>query len=198
MLVGNRVFGLTGGTNEFYEYLPVRDSWRVRASLPLINAAGRTRKARRGAALASDGARYCYTFKGGGSLEFWRYDAQLDRWEQLEDIPRGAGRHRVGMGGALAWMGGRLLALKGSNCREFWAYDPDAAFAAGARPERDGVQAVPAIERMGLMGPIGPMAERTYDAAGRVVSAGRHRPGVYFVRTEENGVVRTNKVVVAR
>ena len=197
-LVGSRIFGLKGGTNEFYEYLPAPDSWRVRDSIPLINAAGRSRRAKRGAALASDGTRYCYAFKGGGSSDFWRYDAQLDRWDQIEDIPRGAARRRVAMGGALAWMGGRVLALKGDNCREFWAYDPDAAFADGVRPERDGVQAAPALGRMGLMGPIRPMAERTYDATGRVVRSGGRRPGVYFVRTEQDGVTRVVKVIVPR
>ena len=194
-LVGSRIFGLKGGTCEFYEYLPAPDSWRVRDSVPLTNAAGRSRRAKRGAALASDGTRYCYAFKGGGSSDFWRYDAQLDRWEQLEDIPRGAGQRRVGMGGALAWLGGRLFALKGDNCREFWAYDPDAAFADGVRPEREAVRAAPAVGRIRLIVPI---AERTYDASGRLVGSGGRRPGVYFVRTEQDGVTRVVKVIVPR
>ncbi|MGQ9708443.1 MAG: hypothetical protein ACUVUR_06165 [bacterium] len=119
----NRVYCLKGATNEFYEYLPDQDTWQNRSGLPLGDER-RFRRCREGAALACDNSRFIYAFKGGRSNEFWRYDADLDSWEKLEEIPLGNHWRRVGPGGALAFLSGRVYALKGGGCREFWCYEP--------------------------------------------------------------------------
>ncbi|MFO7676617.1 MAG: hypothetical protein R6X12_09925 [bacterium] len=137
---GERVFLLKGGTSEFYEYFPRRDSWAARADLPATGPGGRHRRAGRGAALAADGAGSVFALRGRGG-EFWRYDLAGDSWTRLEDVPPGPGRRKVGGGAGLACLGGRVFLLKGGGSREFWRYDPAApARAAG----RSGVAARPA------------------------------------------------------
>jgi hypothetical protein len=196
--MGGRVFCLKGGTREFYEYFSVGDSWRARSSLPWTNGVGRHRKVRRGAALASDGGRYCYAFKGGGSNEFWRYDRQSDTWVQLEDVPDVGRRRKVRDGGALARYVNELYALKGGGSREFWRFDPDAGVFAGERPARTVVQAEVGVGPVRPVGRVGQVEGQVYDAAGRRVAAGARRPGIYFVRNEQDGFTRTIKLVVAR
>ncbi len=121
-VLGERIFVLKGGTNEFYEYLPGRDTWIVRSFLPL---GFRLKKCHTGATLTSDGNRFIYAFKGGRSTEFWRYDAVLDSWEELAPIPPGRNWRRVGAGGALTFFAGKIYAFKGGGSREFWCYDPN-------------------------------------------------------------------------
>jgi hypothetical protein len=164
------------------------------------------KKPARGAALASDGSRFLYAFKGGRSNEFWRYDARGDSWSQLDDIPMGSRRRRIGHGGALAWLGGRAYALKGGGSNEFWCFDPLASLATlpqpvrGAAVEAD-VLALPFVRHPPVVRRYSSVAEYpvpqdatgiiVFDAAGRVVArrAATHpevelhfsRPGVYFV-----------------
>ena len=205
-LLGGRVFCLKGRTTEFYEYFTDGDSWVERAALPRLGRGMQWKKPARGAALASDGSRFLYAFKGGRSNEFWRYDARGDSWSQLDDIPMGSRRRRIGHGGALAWLGGRAYALKGGGSNEFWCFDPLASLATlpqpvrGAAVEAD-VLALPFVRHPPVVRRYSSVAEYpvpqdatgiiVFDAAGRVVArrAATHpevelhfsRPGVYFV-----------------
>ncbi len=176
--LAGRIFCLKGGTNEFYEYFPIGDSWRQRANLPLTSASGHHRKARKGAALTSDGNRYCYAFKGGGSNEFWRYDRQADQWQQLADLPESRHRYRIREGGALAYYLGRCYAFKGGGATEFWMFDPTV----GDCPPSPLLSAVSAVRRSETNRPLGPLAEPAYDITGRKVTANLTQPGIYFIR----------------
>ncbi|MCX6842830.1 MAG: hypothetical protein NTX53_11160 [candidate division WOR-3 bacterium] len=205
-LLGGRVFCLKGRTTEFYEYFTDGDSWVERAALPRLGRGMQWKKPAKGAALASDGSRFLYAFKGGRSNEFWRYDTRGDSWSQLDDIPRGSRRRKVGHGGALAWLGGRAYALKGGGSNEFWCFDPLAALAALPEPLRGTaveadvlalpfVRHPPVVRRCGSVTeypvPQGATGVLVIDAAGQVVTrrAAAHpmvelrfgRPGVYFV-----------------
>jgi hypothetical protein len=219
---GERVFCLKGGTCEFYEYFPNGDSWRERARLPRLGRGNHRRKSRRGAALASDGSGSLYAFKGGSSNEFWRYDVSADSWTQLDDIPAGTWRRKVGRGGALVWYEGRAYALKGSGSCQFWSFDPSAVLPTTLQPARDAIagaavvslpvdQRTPRLLRCGRPA-VFQVAEGTktilvIDAAGRVISrsaAARpftdlclSRPGVYFVvMAADSGSSATKSMVV--
>jgi len=205
-LLGDRIFCLKGGTCEFYEYFPNGDSWRERARLPCLGRSNHRRKPGKGAALASDGSRFLYASKGGSGNEFWRYDVSADSWTQLDDVPAGSRRRKVGRGGALAWYGGRVYALKGGGSTQFWSFEPLAALATTPQPARDAVveaavvplpasQRAPGLLRCGRSTaypvPEGTRTILVIDAAGRVVSRSAavrpftglrfSRPGVFFV-----------------
>ncbi len=178
---GNRLFCLKGGTGEFYEYFPRRDSWVERSGMPRISRAGRTRSGGDGAAAGWDGGDLIYFTKGRG-LEFWRYRISADTWEQLEDVPRSVPRRACRKGTGLTVLGGNVYLLRGNATREFWCYDPDANNLgtlavlppAGHEPSRVGL-------RRGPLAHNGSDAAgwRWYDAAGRRVLPGR-RAGVVF------------------
>jgi hypothetical protein len=205
-LLGGRIFCLKGRTTEFYEYFPDGDSWLDRAALPRLGRGNQWKKPAKGAALASDGSRFLYAFKGGRCNEFWRYDSRGDSWSQLDDIPKGDHRRKVGRGGALAWLGGRAYALKGGWSNELWCFDPLAVLVAvpepgrGAAAEADVLplpvtQRVPVLLRCGRVAeypvPQGATGVLVIDAVGRVVTRRSaaypqvelrfSRPGVYFV-----------------
>ncbi len=190
--LGNRVFLLKGQVNEFYEYIVERDTWRSCASLPFHGQSG-WRRCKEGAALTSDGVRFIYAFKGGRSLAFWRYDVLLDSWTEQEPIPLGKGRRRVGGGGALAFYNGRVYALKGGGCWEFWCYEPETTVSPAGIVRR-GVTAPPAVGRVG----VGKSELKTvFDIIGRRVNCTTLKPGVYFFWVP--GEIRPwRKVVVPR
>jgi len=163
-----------------------------------------------------------YAFKGGSSNEFWRYDVSADSWTQLDDIPAGTRRRKVGRGGALAWYDGRAYAFKGSGSRQFWNFDPSATPLSYAQPGREGVveaatALLPANRRApGLLWcdrpvaypiPEGTRTVLVVDAAGRVVfrSAASYpfanvrfsQPGVFFVvMAGDSGSSATKSMVV--
>jgi len=201
--LGNRIFCLKGGTNEFYEYLPDKDSWRCCSDLPLGGERW-FKKCREGAALASDGSRFIYAFKGGRVNEFWRYDAVSDSWEQMENIPPGNRRRRVGPGGALAFFGGRVYALKGGGCREFWCYEPTAGGFSWAGV--DGSNSYSGLgTRSGITAEgrsaVNELKQQViiFDAAGRIRNDGVLNPGVYFlVRGMGRSRSDVRKVVVLK
>ncbi len=188
-VLGGRVFVLKGGTNEFYEYLPGRDTWLVRRYLPV---GPRLKRSYTGAALTGDGSRFIYAFKGGRSNEFWRYDVVLDSWEQLEPVPLGSRWRRVGAGGALTFWAGKIYALKGGGTREFWCYEPGTPEVGSdfTSPVRRGVfrEACLSVsvqeERRNdrLMSP----EVIVFDVTGRRRNESLLRPGVYFI-TKRNG-----------
>ena len=79
-----------------------------------------------GAALASDGNGLVYSFKGGGTNEFWAFSPAEDTWLVKEPIPIGLPKTKVKGGAALCYSqsDGMLYGLKGGNKTEFWMYAP--------------------------------------------------------------------------
>ncbi len=157
-----------------------------RRAMPLIGAHGRSLKLREGgAATWRNGS--IYALKGGKSQEYWRYAPELDRWSELETIPKYGSSlklARVGAGSGFANYpyGNAVFALKGGKSLEFWrytfappGYGPQGAQAApAAAPLRFGFAANPvrsgqAVLNYSLSRP-GPASITVYDAAGRVRS----------------------------
>lgn len=211
--VGQRVFVLKGGTNEFYEYRPRTDDWVVRAEVPARGRSGHFRRCRDGAALASDGVRFVYALRGGCCNELWQYDVLRDNWGQLEDVPPGNEIEWVRAGAALAYLAGRVYCLKGRGTRAFWCYDCTASFLpatlgrGGIALDEQGSKVSmssyfsPRIVRAGATLLFGSGAA-VRDATGRVVPTGAGRtslalPGVYFIQPEK-GEKPAYKLVVVR
>ena len=121
---GNVIYALKGSYNEFYAYRVDSGFWATEASLPMTGSSGRKKRVKDGAGLAFHGHE-AYALKGGNTLEFWKYFADSERWQQLEDMPVGGGR-RVKGGGALvhAASNNALYATKGNNTLEFYNYYP--------------------------------------------------------------------------
>ncbi|MEO0049954.1 MAG: hypothetical protein ABIK42_02290 [candidate division WOR-3 bacterium] len=184
--IGERLFCLKGGTNEFYEYLPNKDTWRICAPLPFGRGIKRCRE---GAALAGDGSQYIYAFKGGRTNEFWRYDVLSDSWEQLEDIPLGLSWRRVGPGGALAFCNGKVFALKGGGSRQFWCYEDERwQTGEGGFGLRSSVLS-PSHPRSSVQPSTSTLALTStysiFDVSGRIRRQSRLEPGVYFIIGEK-------------
>lgn len=199
--ISGRVFCLKGGTNEFYEYFPKGDSWVQRADLPAVGASGMSRKVREGASLCAGQSGCLYAFKGR-SAEFWRYDIASDTWVQLDDIPASEGSRRAGRGAALAFLSGRVYAMRGAGTREFWRYEPDARAECGSRDESPSAGVVRTSSKQKVE--VLRASARVYDICGRTVrcevSEGRVSgitvPGVYFIEAEAGRPCR--KVLVVR
>jgi hypothetical protein len=71
---------------------------------------------------------YIYAFKGNGTYEFYRYNTASNFWAHLDSIPAyniHTKKKAVKKGAALAVGGdGKVYAIKGNNCYDFWQYDP--------------------------------------------------------------------------
>jgi hypothetical protein len=70
-----------------------------------------------------------FALKGGNTNEFWKYDADSDKWTQQEDMPVGGGKRVKGGGSMSARMfnpqpepPGDLFAFRGNNTPEFYTY----------------------------------------------------------------------------
>lgn len=200
--LGKRVFVLKGATNEFYEYITERDSWRTCSALPLTSA-GTLKKCRSGTALTSDNRRYIYAFKGGKTTEFWRYDAVSDSWERLQDIPLGIRWRRIGAGGALAFLNGRIYAFKGGGTREFWCYETTAAICPRRSPFPVSAEQLTRCDSPTLALNSGkkPVLDQPliYDATGRIVRNRHLHCGVYFIiHSDQGGKPVTHKIIKIR
>ncbi|MFO7638936.1 MAG: C25 family cysteine peptidase [bacterium] len=157
------LYALRGRYNEFSRYDPALNRWTGLAGLPDYSATGRRNRAKDGCALAGDGRDVIYAFAGGNRQWFFGYSEALDRWTELESLPRGPSRRRVKSGASLAQAGLQTWAIKGNKTNEFWVYTPDTMEISGVRPEpaeesrpgRDGVMAGP-LEKLApgiLLGP---------------------------------------------
>jgi len=75
-----------------------------------------------GGALAYDGSRYVYAFRGNNTRTFWRYDTTTNTWLARANTPAGG---NVGAGGALAHDGSTYIyAFRGGGASAaFWRYD---------------------------------------------------------------------------
>jgi len=120
------VFALKGNnTVEFYKYNIDRDSWYVAETIPAYGPSGRKKRVKRGARLAVDAGRHVYAVKGNNTDEFWRYSVDGESsWVSMSPVPLGAGR-KVKGGTGLSYVPSvnRMYFSKGSNTREFFAYD---------------------------------------------------------------------------
>lgn len=108
----SRIYAFQGGSASFWAYGVPGNSWTSMTVAP--NAVGA------GAALAYDGVRYIYAFRGGGNNRtFWRYDTILGSWGVRANAPA-----NVGAGGALVYDGSRYICgLRGNGTNAFWRYD---------------------------------------------------------------------------
>jgi hypothetical protein len=123
---GSTVFAVKGSYNEFYAYDVATNAWTTKTPLPMTGSSGKKKKVKDGAGLAFlNSTVYC--LKGGGTREFWTYQADSDKWTQLEDMPSGGGKPVKG-GGALTAADDKLFAFKGNNTLEFYSYRPAVAY----------------------------------------------------------------------
>jgi hypothetical protein len=119
---------------EFYAYNTSDNTWATRESIPAIGRSGKKKSVKKGSAIAAQGGKV-YAFKGGNTVEFWRYeptgfsgsgiqDLAPYPWTQLADVPTGAKMLREGAGAAVVQVGDSsyLFLLKGSNTTEFYRY----------------------------------------------------------------------------
>jgi outer membrane protein assembly factor BamB len=107
----SRIFAFQGGSANFWGYGVPGNSWISMTGPP--NAVGP------GGALAYDGVRYIYAFRGNNSRTFWRYDTTPGVWAARANAPA-----NVGTGGSLAYDGSRYVyALRGNATSAFWRYD---------------------------------------------------------------------------
>jgi hypothetical protein len=197
---GNRIFVLKGWTNEFFEYIVNRDSWRSCAPLPM-DVNGRVKKSRDGAALTSDQTRYIYAFKGGRTTEFWRYDVIADTWERLEDIPPGDRWHRVNTGGALTFLEGAVYGFKGGGSREFWRYEVASIQVKSELPASfaDSQSQVSCFLNITGLKKLNFRQQPLiiFDPSGRRRREERLKPGVYFVLfSERTGKSSVKKLII--
>jgi N-acetylneuraminic acid mutarotase len=211
---------LKGTYNEFFAYSVDSNRWEARNGLPFTGSSGRKRKGKDGAGLAFDlGA--TFALKGGNTNEFWSFVADTGPWQQLPDMPEGAGK-RVKGGGAIAAGYHAVYALRGNNTLEFWRYGLG-GLAAGYRS--DGVVLSRVSNLLGESRVVLPTVVRTVlmlppesgtaprfvlrNISGREVcdlhpganDLGRLGPGVYFVAEHSVGAARparVSKVIVTR
>ncbi|MBM3323048.1 hypothetical protein FJY69_06190 [candidate division WOR-3 bacterium] len=194
--------------HEFWTFNTQTRTWDVtqRYGMPFIGRAGVRAKAGDGSCAAwLDGT--IFALKGYSTLEFWGYNAARDSWFELDSVPPigSTGRRvKVRNGADIVVHDGRLYALKGNSCNEFWCYTPGAAGveedttfdASRLTPGATIVRSVLSLRPSSSLLPSGEGKVRgtsmLLDAAGRRVmellpgpnDVRRLAPGVYFVRSE--------------
>ncbi|MEO0077175.1 MAG: T9SS type A sorting domain-containing protein, partial [candidate division WOR-3 bacterium] len=90
---GNCLYAFRGNkSNEFYQYLPLADSWVFKESIPFTYKPNSTtlnkKRVGKGASLAYDPRRNkIYATKGNGTNEIWQYDITNNYWELLTYAP---------------------------------------------------------------------------------------------------------------
>jgi hypothetical protein len=117
------IYLLKSSVNEFYAYDAAEKAWSRRSGLPLVGCSRRRKTAKAGAALCLAGRDAVFALKGNSTREFWAHDIVNDYWIQLEDVP--AGVKTVRAGGALAFVRGRIYALKGNGTLDLFMTVPD-------------------------------------------------------------------------
>jgi N-acetylneuraminic acid mutarotase len=217
----NTVYCHQAKYHKFYAFDIATQRWRTSHldSMPILNGRGKSKKCKDGAAATwVDG--FVYALKGGGTGEFWRYDAAQDSWKELDTIPSWGSTHKkkfVKSGGAIAAFGSDVLfILKGNKTHEFWRYR-FAGTTAVSEPALPGlaldaprIWPNPARSVATVIVPAPapgePALVRVYDARGALrliqpAARGAVRldcaplnPGVYYVRV--NGSRRSTQLVV--
>jgi hypothetical protein len=70
---------------------------------------------------------YVYGFKGNNLTEFYKFNPGTNLWTTAESIPwvGSSGKKKgVKTGGAIASLNGRMYAVKGNTCNDFFVYNP--------------------------------------------------------------------------
>ncbi|MCS7249502.1 MAG: hypothetical protein N2323_01005 [candidate division WOR-3 bacterium] len=121
-----KIFLIKGNkTNEFYLYDPIINSWTRKCSIPnyLLSAKYLPKK---GSSFCRAGD-FIYLAVGNNTREFLAYSLTGDSWLKKREIPLGPSFKNLKGGSSLAK--GKILnkdylfLIKGSNTREFYAYD---------------------------------------------------------------------------
>jgi hypothetical protein len=112
------------GTNEFYRYNTITDTWIELTGAP-AGASGRAQY-KDGSALCSQNESIVFCLKAKYN-EVFRFNTRALSWlpgQSLLPVSGSGGTNKkVKAGGSLAWGPGLLTALKGGNTCEFWHLD---------------------------------------------------------------------------
>jgi hypothetical protein len=136
---GHYIYAHKAKYHEFYRFNTDGDSWGPQlTAMPIPGTAG-SKKSKDGgsAAFIRNGV---YAFKGGNTVEWWRYTVDGDSWREKENIPligSSTKKKKIKAGAAVAAFGqAALFAFKGNKCVEFWRYGiPNTDVYGPARPE---------------------------------------------------------------
>ncbi len=121
-----KIFLMKGNkTNEFYLYDPIINSWTRKCSIPnyLLSSKYLPKK---GSCISKAGD-FIYLAVGNNTCEFLAYSLTGDSWLKRREIPLGPSNK--GLKGGSSLTKGKILnkdylfLIKGSNTREFYAYD---------------------------------------------------------------------------
>lgn len=113
--LGDKVYALVGNnTRDLLAYDIDDNHWTTLTPVPTA-AAGPARNVNRGACAASDG-NALYIIKGNNTSEFWCYEPNSGRWEELPQ-PEFSGRIKAG---SMAFDGSRSIYLVPGNNRNEW------------------------------------------------------------------------------
>ena len=128
--------------HEFYTYDTDLDTWSAaKTAMPIPGSAG-SKKSKDGGCAAYMGGNI-YAFKGGNTVEFWRYTPLGDSWREQASIPLVGStgkKKKVKSGSALAgYQSAAVFAFKGNKTLEFWRFVPSPTFLAPT--SREGVMA---------------------------------------------------------
>jgi hypothetical protein len=139
----NVIYAHKAKYHEFYKYFVVGDSWSATAlkAMPIPSKLGTSKKSKEGGA-GSFLSGKVYAFKGGNTIEWWRYYTSGDSWQELDTIPSlSAGKKKkVKAGADVVTVDQALYATKGNKCNDLWKYRPGGLF--GVIPDaHDGVLA---------------------------------------------------------
>jgi N-acetylneuraminic acid mutarotase len=116
----NYIYCLKAGTNEFYAYDIIGDSWLVKTPLPNYDPAGKRKVVRNGASIVSAGENRIFALRGGKSRELFCYDCATNNWTFLNPIPDVSKRKTSTRGAALVFLDGKIYALRRNKTLEFW------------------------------------------------------------------------------
>ncbi len=135
---GHMLYAHKAKYHEFYTYDCEMDSWSsAKTAMPIPGSAGSKKSKDGGSAAWLDGK--IYAFKGGNTVEFWKYSPDGDSWGEKEQIPligSTGKKKKVKAGAALAGIPGMaVFGFKGNKSFEFWRYVPATMVAAPANRE---------------------------------------------------------------